>query len=174
MSRGTFENRFRAICASLDGAEVDALTARLERRELAEGEALIVEGQPSSGAWLIWQGNLVVTLGSGREALEVGQVGPGAIVGETSLLDSGVASATVRADAPSAALRLSSASLDELRDSHPRVAANLVRAMCVTLAYRVRFATERLDVMHGGGRAAPPPKSGLLEALRALFDRAAS
>ena len=65
-------------------------------RELAAGEVLIRQGDRGDDLYLLLDGVLVVDV-DGRE---LGEIGPGAIVGERAALEGGVRTATLRAVTP--------------------------------------------------------------------------
>lgn len=70
--------------------------ARPRIRELPAGEVLVRQGEPGDELYLLLDGVLVVDV-DGRE---LGEVGPGAIVGERAALEGGLRTATLRAVTP--------------------------------------------------------------------------
>ena len=65
-------------------------------------------------------------------------LGPGEFFGEVSFLDHGQTSANVTATKASELLEISRSKMDELLDSHPKMAARFFRTIALTLAQRVR------------------------------------
>ena len=60
-------------------------------RSLKEGDALVEQGKPGSEVYLILDGMFVVEV----DGVKVGEVGPGAVVGERSALERGLRTATL-------------------------------------------------------------------------------
>src|SRR5262249_22130707 len=98
---------------------------------------------------------------------EVTRLEAGSWMGEVSLLDGRPATATIVAATPAVVLALSRTALDELRQSNLGLAINLVRAMCLTIARRLRSATDQLDQLRAASTT--PPSRSILKALRELF-----
>ena len=69
---------------------------KLPRRRLGEGEALVEQGETGDDLFLLLDGVLDVEV----DDVVVGQVGPGAIVGELAGLGGGLRTATLRAATP--------------------------------------------------------------------------
>ena len=163
-----FEKRFADLGSYLESEEVEVLLTHLTERQFAIGEIALREGDNTDTAYLVWDGRLVVTVGSGAEATEVGRCGPGVLLGEISFIDGGPATATVSAAESTRVMCITAAALDELRRSHPRIATSVLRAVCRQLATRVRAVTDMLEDVRlgetrkGGG-------GGILDALRTLF-----
>jgi CRP-like cAMP-binding protein len=158
-----------ALAEGLSAADLDALLAAFEPRALADGEVLLAEGEASACAYLVWRGRFRVTVGAAAAGVTAGELGPGSWLGEVSLLDGDRASATATAAGPSVVLALPAEVLARLYGSEPRLGASLVRAMCVTLAGRIRRATDQLEAMRGGAAQAQLPRRGILDALRMLM-----
>jgi CRP-like cAMP-binding protein len=168
-----FARRFPDVGTYLDAREIEALVARLPQVQVAAGDGVLREGTPSESVYLVWDGGLVITLDVHGKATEVGHCKRGSVVGEIAFLDGGAASATVTAVETSTLLRLDRALLETLRVSDPRIATSLLRALCRSLAARIRHASDVLDGLRGHvskGHVARP--SGAFHALLALFGMA--
>ncbi len=85
--------------------------------------------------FVIIDGKAEVT-GSGKR---LGELGPGDVVGELSLIDGQVRSASVRATTEVDVLEIASDEFRKLVDKHPKFVQNLLRAM----AQRIRGMDER-------------------------------
>jgi SulP family sulfate permease len=162
--------RFARITAHLPKGEIEPLVRALAERDVAAGSALLVEGDPSSTLYLLWGGELAVTIRADASSEEVGRLRPGAVVGEISLIDGGRATATVTAAADSRVFALSRDALLILEREHPRVAAAIYRAMCDALSGRIRSATTRYEATGENLESgAPTAGRGWLDSLRDLF-----
>lgn len=88
---------------------------------LAKGKTLVAEGDEGSDVFLVLDGVVSVEVGES----ELGQLGPGAVLGERALLEGGRRTATVRAVTPCRVATISGAELDpnmlsELAAGHRR------------------------------------------------------
>jgi hypothetical protein len=83
---------------------------KLPRREIATAETLMEQGQPGRDLFLLLDGALDVEV----DGKVVGQVGPGAIVGERALFEGGSRTSTLRAAAP---CRVAVLAFDEIDDA---------------------------------------------------------
>jgi hypothetical protein len=70
--------------------------AKLERRTVGEGEALVEQGAEGNELYLVLDGMLAVEV----DGEPVAEVGPGALLGERALLEGGNRTATLRAATP--------------------------------------------------------------------------
>jgi CRP-like cAMP-binding protein len=145
VNRDTFSRRFRRLAGRLPDDDADALLAALVRQEVAAGEVVITQDAPLDALLLVWDGELNVTVETAKGDRELAHVGPGAYLGEASLLDPGPASATVTADQGCTLLRLERPAFDELCTSRPGLANALLEELSRVLAARVRTAGERLE-----------------------------
>ena len=76
--------------------------AKLERRTLDAGEALITQGEEGQDLFLLLDGVVDVEI----DGDEVAELGPGALIGEMALLEDAPRSADVLAEVESEAVRL--------------------------------------------------------------------
>ena len=65
--------------------------------EVERGQVIIVEGSPPEGLWVVVEGTFEATRKTGSEEVRLGDAGKGETLGEMSILENQVASATVRA-----------------------------------------------------------------------------
>lgn len=129
--------------------EIDELIGGLELRAYAPGEALMVQGAASDGAYVLSSGAVAVAarLPGGGE-LEIAEFGPGDLVGEMSLLlRGGKRTATARALTAVEAVftdhRYFEAGLHLLRPSSLKV----LRRLGLTIADRLRTIRTRSRVL---------------------------
>ncbi|HEV7888420.1 MAG TPA: cyclic nucleotide-binding domain-containing protein, partial [Acidimicrobiales bacterium] len=143
--------RFRRLAGRLADDDADALLSALERQDVAAGEVVITQGSPFDALLLVWDGELNVSIETGDGEREIGHVGPGAFLGEASLLDPGPASATVTADQGCLLLRLDRPAFDGLCAERPALACLLLEELSRVLASRVRAAGDRLEDLLADG-----------------------
>ena len=105
------------LLAPLSAEERAQMAGQLEARKFATEQPIIEEGKASEGLFLILTGGVEVTI----RGVSVGRLGEGSYFGEMSLLRGGVASATVRASAPTEVVLLPARDFYHVMASHPVV-----------------------------------------------------
>jgi hypothetical protein len=78
--------------AGLRRSTFNRLATHFDRVSLDAGETLLEQGRTNSGLWVILEGQVRISIG----ARTIRIAGPGCVVGATSMLDGGGATATVR------------------------------------------------------------------------------
>ncbi|MDE0717768.1 MAG: cyclic nucleotide-binding domain-containing protein, partial [Rhodospirillaceae bacterium] len=98
----------RHLFPSLDEEGRALWEARMSWRNLAKGEVLFREGDPSEALYVMLQGRLVaVAKNERREEIVVAVIGPAETVGENGLISSDPRNLTIRALTDSKLFRLS-------------------------------------------------------------------
>ncbi|MBI4509360.1 MAG: cyclic nucleotide-binding domain-containing protein [Deltaproteobacteria bacterium] len=129
------------------------LVRKFRLREIPEARAVVQEGSPSEGLFMVLSGQLeVVRLQEGQEAL-LGSLCTGDVFGEMSLLQSTPAMATVRARGRSWILVLPREDFFRLIEEHPDVRAYLAelaserqsRNQATLLSEAGRWVEKRLE-----------------------------
>ncbi|MGA8261342.1 MAG: alpha-hydroxy-acid oxidizing protein [Arenicellales bacterium] len=123
----------------LEESDVETLMRIGDRQELHVGDELVTQGTHPDAVYLVLEGKLSVSV-SERDT-PVAHVGTGEIVGEMSLLESQLASATVRAITPVTVLRIPRATLEENLAADSGFSMRFYRALGMLLSYRLRTAT---------------------------------
>jgi CRP/FNR family transcriptional regulator, cyclic AMP receptor protein len=134
------------ILGQLNDADVDWLSRHGIRRQLADGEVIVHEGQAIDTLFVTLAGELRVTLRNGQE---VARLRAGEVVGEIAFVDSAPPSATVTAAGGATVLALAKSTLQDRLAADPGFAARFYRALAIFLADRLRTTTQLL----GYGRA---------------------
>jgi predicted acylesterase/phospholipase RssA/CRP-like cAMP-binding protein len=109
VSRDQIEKAFRAqpLFAALDDVKLSGLADLADAVAVRAGETLITEGESAGDVYMLLSGRLeasVMREAGGRAV--VGEIGPGEVVGEMSMLSDSPRSATVSAVRDSTVLRL--------------------------------------------------------------------
>ena len=115
---------------------LEVLLRAATRRDLSPGEAIITQGDEDGDFAVVWlAGGLKITMVSatGHEII-LNYCGPGELVGEIAMLDSGPRTATVTAAVPSSVVLLPSQTFLAAATANPASAAGVMRE----LARRVR------------------------------------
>lgn len=118
------------LFGELDTAALHDLQAELEWHQLSHGEALFYAGDPGDAMFIVVNGRLRVSINlpDGSERA-VGEVGPGEIVGEFSLLTGERHSATAYAIRESNVVRLARPVFDRLLECYPQVMMQITRTI---------------------------------------------
>ena len=136
----SLEDRLRAVpfFRALSPADVQAIGATLEAKNLRKGTIVFREGEIADAMYLVDSGQLEVLRGG--DATPVALLGAGSVAGELALLLGEPRSATVRASTPCRLWRLGRAELDRLLADHPALALEL----SAELGRRLVLTTRRL------------------------------
>lgn len=121
--------------------QIAAVTAALRERRLDAGELLFAEGDAGHELFIVLDGQLAVVKSSGTsDERLLGKRGPGAFVGELSLLGIDTRrTASARADTPVHLLQMSRSELHTLLERYPALSITMLRVLA-----------ERLSAAHNG------------------------
>jgi CRP-like cAMP-binding protein len=108
-----------------------------EEVSFREGETIVKAGESGGDFFVVLEGEVRVVRGSRT----VARMGPGEFFGEISLLDGGPRTATVVAETPVLAVRVSKRSFDRVVTREPSVAAKIL----AVVARRLREAERTLS-----------------------------
>jgi CRP/FNR family cyclic AMP-dependent transcriptional regulator len=122
------------LLAALPADLIERLFAKARPVRLAAGRALFAAGDPATGCYRVDQGLLKVSVlsGSRRERI-LAIAGPGAIVGEISMLDEGPRSAGVAAVKDAQLSFVTCAEFRSFAEDHPEVYQHLLRLLTLRL-----------------------------------------
>ncbi len=124
-----------SLFAGLDQSELAAIAHNAFVRRLARGQILFSEGEPSDQLFFVRSGRLRVFVASSHgEELVLSVLGPGAALGELSVLDREPRSATVEALEPAELIAVPGDDARALLETSPKA----LRAVAVALAAGMR------------------------------------
>jgi SulP family sulfate permease len=141
----TLEEQFAD--SGLPPAVAARLRPYLERMELAPGECIICQGQASHALYFIESGAVSVYLDSGEETTRIRTLRLGTTVGELSFMLETMPTASVIADTPAIAYRLTHQALSDLECAAPDLAVEFHRYLACILAERVVSTTRTLEAV---------------------------
>ncbi len=121
---------------------LNELAQNTTTRKLVTGEVLMRKGDEADSLFIINEGWVkIVTVDKKGDELIINKCGPGEIIGEMALLDSGTRSASVVALENSEALELKREAFQAVIDSHPEVSLSIIRSY----SNRLRFSTTYIE-----------------------------
>jgi CRP-like cAMP-binding protein len=116
------------LIAHLDPSARAALVARLHPVEFGIDEVIAREGDLAESIWFVVRGRLLVTSRGARGSrLSRGVVGPGEVVGESSVLSGGRRLATLVCEESTALLELRRSDLEALSRAYPEIRQAFLR-----------------------------------------------
>ena len=132
------------VARGLDAEELALLRSAMTPCFFARGDLLFRAGDPGDAWYLSLRGEIGLRLPGTRRRLA--SFAPGVIVGELSVLAQERRSADAVAESDVTALAMSAEAFDRLLQSHPQLAAKLMRNIALHLGDRVRNLTGDLAV----------------------------
>ncbi|MCE9672455.1 cyclic nucleotide-binding domain-containing protein [Myxococcus stipitatus] len=105
---------------------------------IAQGAVVLEKGDPGVGLLVLLEGTVDVFSGAEPDARHLNTLGPGAHLGEISLVQDATVSAHVRARTAVRALRISRTAFEHYLDTHEAAALRIYRLFTQNLAARVR------------------------------------
>jgi CRP/FNR family cyclic AMP-dependent transcriptional regulator len=135
------------ILAGLNDAQLAHLADYLETQHVRQWSAVVTQGEPGDGMYLVLDGELRArTMVGGRETI-LAPFAAGDFFGDISLFDRGPRSADVIANTDSTLLKISTTAFDRLTREAPALATPSLQATARTLAARIRADNKRLGQM---------------------------
>ena len=116
------------VFQGLDHPVLQKLKPQFEYVSLRGGDVLMREGDPGDCLYVVLTGRLLVFVTDpGDQGRNVGEIGPGEVVGEMALLSDEPRSATVKAMRDTKLVRLSKAAFESLVESAPAAMMQITR-----------------------------------------------
>jgi CRP/FNR family cyclic AMP-dependent transcriptional regulator len=145
------------LFAGIEQDGLDGIARIFQPMSFPAAAHLMRQGQPADGAYLIESGaaDVYTALPGGGET-SVAALGPGAVLGEMALLESGIRSASVVARAAVAAHFIERDAFRMLLSQRNRAAFTLQSRITLTLCERLRQLNEKVVTADGAGKTAPP------------------
>ncbi len=134
--------RKTSLFSGLSDEMLEALAKGTATRKLAPGDILMKKGDLADSLFIINEGWVkIVTVDSKGDELIINKCGPGEVIGEMALLDSGPRSASVVALENSEALELKNDVFQDVLDNHPEISLAIIRSY----SNRLRFSTTYIE-----------------------------
>lgn len=113
------------LFTGLGRAELEQLAQLVDEIDVPAGYALMRQGERGDQMFVVVSGELEID----RDGRTINHQGPGAAVGEMSLLSEGVRTATVRTTGPARLLVLAHREFHSLMDAHPTVRMRILEGL---------------------------------------------
>lgn len=135
----------------LPPAAVAALLPRMQEESFADGGAILRRGEAADAAWLLLEGQALVSLppAPGQPPTRLAVLAPGVIFGEAALLGAERRIADVTARGAVRCLRLPLAEAEALRREDPETSSHLMAAVARQLAGNVAASNAAIDQLEG-------------------------
>jgi SulP family sulfate permease len=134
--------------SGFEKANTARLMEFLERVEVEAGETLIRQGQEADQLYFIERGTVVVCLETeGGERVRLQTLGLGTAVGELGLYLGATTTASVIAESPTVAYRLTRAALARMKEEEPELAATFHEFVAHLLSERLMATTRTLEAV---------------------------
>ena len=158
-----------ALCSALSGAELDAIAEIVEMRDVTAGKELFREGDAGDGLFLVIAGEIDVIKRVPGGEHSLARLGPGAVLGEMSLVTADARSATGRALIAARVLHLPAARFRALLAADSVAAHKIVAAIAEVLARRLATMNNMvLELTEKAAPAADIPSLGHTQKMIAL------
>jgi CRP-like cAMP-binding protein len=135
------------IFGLLTDADVHSMVRMGTRRRVRGGEVVIKEGEPADTFILLLEGEFLV---SSKGAGQIARLGVGEIVGEMSLIDSALPSATITASGECLALFVEKTALMQKLDTDIAFGCRFYKALAIFLADRLRTMNRAASIAERG------------------------
>jgi len=146
-----------SLFEGLAPSEIEGVLHVCERARFEPGASLMRQGQPADSAFILESGSVdVVTRLPGGGEAGVATLGPGSVIGEMALLDSGQRSATVMAREPVGGYFLEREGFHMLLAQRNRAAFTIQSRITRTLCARLRELNARIVASDAPENVAPP------------------
>jgi SulP family sulfate permease len=134
--------------SGFERANTKRLLNYLERVNFKAGEILIHQGDEADRMYFVEMGSVSVYLELGhQERVRLQTLGLGTAVGESGLYQGSISTASVIADMPVTAYRLTRASLSEMKTKEPDLAASFHEFAARLLSERLTATTRTLEAV---------------------------
>lgn len=130
---------------NLDKDDLQTLQEALTEVRLARGAPIFSTGDEADGLYVVIAGSVSVYLRNVAGRKRVASLAPGVVFGEMGLLDGLPRSADLTADEDSVVLKLSRTLFDQIRRSHPDIAATILFNLSTEMATRLRYVNLELQ-----------------------------
>ena len=124
--------------------QLERLAEHVDRLRFETGAAVLKEGEPSLGAYLIESGEVLIERNTPYGRFELARLGPGELFGETSFVDGQARFGNATATAETALLTLQPDALAAVLEEDPKLKLSLYWAFWKSLSQKLRATNDKL------------------------------
>ncbi|MFZ5819801.1 MAG: SulP family inorganic anion transporter [Chloroflexota bacterium] len=135
------------VDSGFEKTDTKRLLNYLERVEFKEGETIIHQGDEADRMYFVEMGAVSIYLELGKERVRLQTLGLGTAIGEPGLYLGTKSTASVIADMPVTAYRLTRAALTEMKEKEPELAATFHEFAAHLLSERLTSITRTLEAV---------------------------
>lgn len=132
------------LFAHVSDPQLERLAEHVDRLRFEAGAAVLREGEPSLGAYLIESGEVLIERNTPYGRFELARLGPGELFGETSFVDGQARSGNATATAETALLTLQQDALAAALDEDPKLKLSLYWTFWKSLSQKLRATNDKL------------------------------
>lgn len=135
-----------SLFRELSDSELEIVMRKVFEKTYKKGSTLFVEGMPGEVLYIVTEGAIDVTKKT-KEGGEttVASLGAGEIVGEMSLIDSGLRTATGKTSMDSKLVVITKKSFNEILESDPAIAAKILMELLRVVNRRLRATDKKFE-----------------------------
>ncbi|MGB0647723.1 MAG: cyclic nucleotide-binding domain-containing protein [Bradymonadia bacterium] len=137
------------LFSKLNGEELGEIIRAIQPVTLTEGDFLFKETEPADAAFVVQTGSLSVYLDRRHGRIDLATLEAGSMIGEITLIDGGLRTATVRAISDCTLFRLDKSEFDFLRRNLRPAAYKLIREISITVCSRLRDTNQLIQEQWG-------------------------
>ena len=146
------------IFSSLSPDEIDDIAQICAVDQFPAGTWLFHAGDRGACAWIVVSGAIEVVIEGGTRTEQLAVLGPHAVLGELSLIEPDLRTASARALEDTVALRLDYERFTQLRDMMNAASHKLMRELSRIVCLRIRDVNDRIEALSDSGVAASDPQ----------------
>ncbi len=121
------------LFAEVNPAHLQLLVFSASRRKIKKGDYIFQEGKKATNAFVVLEGKIQLSRGSGEDKILIAEALPGALIGETSMLAGTPFSVSALAISDAIVLQLTRKLLFEVAEEFPDFAFKLTKAVSARL-----------------------------------------
>jgi CRP/FNR family cyclic AMP-dependent transcriptional regulator len=125
--------------------ELSIVSKKIFQKAYKKGSTLFVEGMNGEILYIVAEGGVDIVKKTRDGDKCIATVGRGGIVGEMSLIDSGLRTATGRTNEDSKLIVVTKNSFNEMLDSDPKIAAKMLMALLKIINGRLRQTNKKFE-----------------------------
>jgi len=134
-----------SLFKNLNDEELGVVTRKIFEKPYKQGSTLFVEKMPGEVLYIVLEGGIDIIKKTKDGDNIIAKIGPGEIVGEMSLIDSGPRTATGKTNSDSRLVVVTKKSFNEMLESDPKIAAKILMELLKVINKRLRITDKKFE-----------------------------